>query len=211
MRLRLFMLAAIIGGCAPRDDESRRQGEAVRGGAPIPVDARSDPWWEHTVARDLTGDGRAETLRLVARGYRPESLKVTFSITAVDSVLYTLSWPSDGYFAYEGPIESIPPSRLAERTRSALSRFLNDDAFGTTAEVDSGEAVETISHQLCVTFANGTYATDPSCLDTLVRPLWQDMVRRNVVTFSFGSGGEVSRTIVWSTRMRRFLEVFACC
>jgi hypothetical protein len=85
------------------------------------------------------------------------------------------------------------------------------DAFGTVNSVNRADAVETITHQVCVKFSGGAFTSDSACADTLAAPLWENMSRLKTVTFSFGSGGEVSRTIAWSAPMQRFLEVFACC
>ena len=211
LKLNSLILPIMVGSCAPSDEARQRRSNSQEDISSV-RETSAAPWWDKTIARDLTGDGRPESLRLMAYGQRPESLRVTLSISSVDhAVLYTISWPSAGYFAHEGPIDSISHSRLAAQVREELSGFFSDDAFGTVGVVDSGDAVETIGHQVCVKFSNDAFIADSACPDTLARPLWKEMRRLRTVTFSFGSGGEVSRTIAWSVPMRRFLEVFACC
>ena len=57
-----------------------------------------------TVERDLTGDGRAEVLRLVAAGESMDSLDVTFSIMSDRAIPYTESMaPLTRREGFDGP------------------------------------------------------------------------------------------------------------
>ena len=175
------------------------------------VAARSDSvWWDRVVVLELTGNGQLDSLRLFAVGQRPESLTVTFAISERGKTLYTLSWPSYLYFAYDHPIDSIPRVRLAQRVQKHFDEFFDADAFRMAVPGDSSQAFEILPYQLCPDTA-ALSVTRSSCPDTLIRSVWEDILRGRPKSFTFFSGGEIIRTIVWSSRMHRFLEVFACC
>lgn len=94
-------------------------------------------WYRHLVLRDLTTDGLPDSLQLVASGQRPESLRITFTITSGGATRYQAVWRSQWYFIYERPIDSIPEAEQTKHVNDHLHEFFQPQAFGRLNPADS--------------------------------------------------------------------------
>ena len=153
------------------------------------------------------GDGGVDTLLLVATGTRAESLQVRFRIRSAGKVVYEATWPSELYFAYDAPVESIPGPRLRAVVLRHLDQFLEPDAFGRLSAADSAAALEILPYEVC----GDSLATASRCPSDLVTQAWRGVLASARRTFTVFSGGEHTRTIAWSRRAQRFYVVFSCC
>lgn len=161
--------------------------------------------------RDLTKDGRPDSLQLIAIGQRPESLRVTFSVTSGGETRYQASW-SEWYFIYDRLIDSIPAAERSKRVGDHLNEFFLPQDFGTVSPDDSSDAFDILPYEVCGQPAGTPVAEGrESCPAGLVRSILQDIVALSPPTFRFFSGGEHSRIIAWSRQLRRFVVIFACC
>lgn len=164
-------------------------------------------WFQRAEYRDLTGDGRIDTLLLTATGTRPESLHVQFTIRSAGRTVYEETWSSAYYFAYDAPVESIPTVRVRSAVSRHLGRFFAAESFGRLSSADSAEAFDILPYEVC----GDSVARGPGCPARVIARTWRDLLASARVTFTFFSGGEYTRTIAWSRRARRFYVVFSCC
>jgi hypothetical protein len=96
-------------------------------------------WYRAQVARDLTGDGRPDTLLLEARGTRPDSLHVVFRIRVEGREVYRLAWSNEEEFG-DFPLPQEARARadsMARVAKRGLDAFLSPDRF---APLDSSQA-----------------------------------------------------------------------
>lgn len=161
-------------------------------------------WYEKATERDLTGDGRPETLLLRALGSAPDSLIIRFTIEGTGGTLYRAQWLSSWYFFYyPEPLDSIPRETVERTVRRHLEEFLSPDKFRrvrdepglTPEERELGDA----------------YALDYYAGRARADSILQEMLDRNVPTFTYFSGYELIRTIAWSPSKGRFYVILECC
>src|SRR5690348_6948144 len=111
-------------------------------------------WFRRSVARyDLTGDGKPETLTLIAHGSRVDSLRIEFTIRSAGKTVYDDSWLSTSYFQYDDPIDSIPEPVKRRRVFDELRKFLRAGNFEPLDRSDAQnpgptDAVETIAFSI---------------------------------------------------------------
>ena len=196
------------------------------------------PWFESERRLDLTGDGRPETIRVQAHGTRPESLAVEMTITSAGRELYRVEWNSVLYFFYDEPVSEIPGDVVLSQVNSQFARLLAESAFEpfTTLDYptawvptvpDSDDPRDRIAWTLKAEPARrrltDSLGTEPSSVqlaryrwtfpvDTAaVNRVWRDMAGLDLVSFTFFSGGEHLRKIVWSPMRQEFMVVWSCC
>jgi len=102
--------------------------------------ARARPWHSVQLVRDMTGDGRPDTLTLEARGTRPDSLDVTFVIRGNGHELFRDAWNNADEFADERnaqPAKRISPDSLARRVRHEMDTFFDAANFASAASLQS--------------------------------------------------------------------------
>jgi hypothetical protein len=166
-----------------------------------------------TVERDLTGDGRAEVLRLVAAGKSVDSLDVTFSVISDGAILYsehmvllTRSW---GYDAGRRTV-----SRARHRARLAEfagwffgdRKFMSPDGFVAELGDGAGRHIQLIPEVIDRDRAEGTPSDMARAVST-----WQEIQQSNVTIFTYSPGGDRVRAIAWSERDQRFYQLWECC
>lgn len=94
-----------------------------------PPRARRPLWHAVRAIRDVTGDGRADTLTLVARGARADSLDVTFRIRGAGRELFRDDWNTADQFLEE---RDLPPGQRA--SADSLARIVRRDMDGFFAD-----------------------------------------------------------------------------
>jgi len=106
-----------------------------QGAHPQPV------WYRADIARNLTSDGRPDTLLLEARGTRPDSLHVLFRIRSNGREVYREAWSNGDEFE-DLDLPEEPRARadaIAGYARMRLEAFLSPDRF---ASLDTSQAKE---------------------------------------------------------------------
>lgn len=159
--------------------------------------------------RDLTGDGRPETLRLVGTGPRFDSLNVTLTITRDGAVIYRMTMaPLTRQVGYSRS------RRTTEQQRTLVSGygawFFGNDKFMTPqAFVDflRRHAPGHLRDMPEVIARDGGFPTDTA----MGAMLWREMQARSVTILQFSPGGDGIWAIGWSERTSRFYRLMECC
>ena len=214
--------------CTPTPDASDTTAASVAPAAPTGDTIRI----ARGISEDLTGDGRPERLTLDARGPTIDSLRVRLEIRSPeDSLLLASSWTSEFYFQYVDRAE-MTDAAADSTVRKHINAVLTDSAFrnrvaGTVSDtmmlgmmrdairydiathqwrtensLAPGDELPPAAHDPINTLAR---AVPRSRIDALVTEL------RGRKTFTWFAGGEVTYTIAWSDRERRFVTIFSCC
>lgn len=217
------MLCAVLAACGDGDGSRADTSQAAE-----PISIR------RTREADLTGDGRAERLAVMAGGPRYDSLEVTLEIRSPDdSLLYTASWESTYYFAYDDRTQ-LSDSAVEHRVRAQVDSLLGDDAFlpgGTEMTTDARLNREGMRDAIRFDVAEEMWrrtnnlpadsSTPPSAMnainaialdsvsDARVESLVAEL--RDRPSFRYFAGGESTYVIAWSDEERRFVTVWACC
>lgn len=182
MRRVLSVAATALLAACPSPEPAPDSALAV---APPSVDTAPAPWYARTRALDLTGDGIADTVRLVATGARPDSLQVELSLVVDGQALHEERWGS----SYE--LQLLDPAQPAPgRVEAALRARL--DSVLARVRVDSIGAPGV-----------RLMAEDRAILDTIApRPAWR---------VSVAYGFETTANLAWDAPRRRFVRLFSCC
>jgi hypothetical protein len=224
--LSLAMAGAGVAGCSPKGDasDSTRRGSGAAAGDSITITKdRSE---------DLTGDGAPEKIILSARGSRMDSLRVRLEIRgAGDSVLYVSSWTSRFYFQY---LERAGMSDAAADSivRRHLDAVLADSAFRTGVPGSSADTMRAAMMRDAIRYdiaTNQLRTAHGLPLDAEIPPSAHDSINvlaasvpkaridalydelKGKKSFTFFAGGEVTYSIAWSDREKRFVTIFSCC
>ena len=232
MRAMQALVAAAIGtiasvaACSPKAADGTDS--AAAGGA-APADSMSIV---KERLEDLTGDGVPEKLTVTARGPKIDSLRVHLEIRgAGDSVLYASSWDSHFYFQYlDRPAMSDAAADSTVRRR--LDAVLADTAFRVGVRGAPGDTInasmmrdairyDIATHRLRTARGLGPGAELPRAAHDSVNVLAGTVPRAEIEalfnelktkkSFTYFAGGEVTYSIAWSDRERRFVTIFSCC
>lgn len=166
-----------------------------------------------TVERDLTGDGRAEVLRLVAAGKTMDSLDVTFSIMSDRAILYTDRMvPLTRRWGYDAGRRMSLVSEHRARVNSFADwffgdgKFMSPDGFVAKLRDGAGRHIPLIPHVINADRAEGTPSDMARAAST-----WEEIQRSAVTIFTYSPGGDSVRAIAWSKRDQRFYQLWECC
>lgn len=189
------------------------------------------PFFEDERRVDLLGDSSPERVAVHAIGTRSDSLRVRLAIySAADSLLYLDAWDSSFYFRYD-LIEGKADTTVQRIVRGHLTELLRDGAFapppfpdGTaqpTGRMPDPEAVRYHIAEYSWRSSSGvpdTVPLPPEANDAIgqyvvpesdVAVLIVELARRP--SFTYYAGGEVTYTVAWSDRERRFIRTQSCC
>ena len=162
------------------------------------------------VERDLTGDGKAETLRVVGVGRTLDSLDVTFTIAAGDSVIFrTRLAPLTRTTGFDADRRII-----SIREHQARLAAFADWFFDSTHFVSPSAFLDDLKRS-----APGRIAEIASVADRDRRPqegrrgtaIWEEIRQSRVTIFTFSPGGDALTAIGWSRHARRFYRLLECC
>ncbi|MCZ6918104.1 MAG: hypothetical protein O7I93_15130 [Gemmatimonadetes bacterium] len=185
-------------------------------GLAAPLLGQDAAWYSRVVERDLTGDGQREILEVRAVGETSDDLTITFRVIADGRDIYATEWDSRAYFTDD---DSGDAERRDAQVRSALAEFF-----------DRGFAPVTHTHPFMGTPLPEAWRPNPESDDprewiarelraagrgdvdaAAVTAIWDEMVGRGALGFSFSTGGQERRRIAWSPRLGRFLVIWSCC
>lgn len=143
------------------------------------------PWYRHVRTLDLTGDGRADSVRLEAVGARPDSLRITLSLLVHGLEKHREAWGSSYELALLDSTARVSP-RVNAVVRAKLDTVLASvvverlDAAGVRLMAEDSAAIAGL---------------EP-------RPTHR-------VSFSYGF--ETTVRLVWDAPRERFVRLWSCC
>ena len=176
-RTLVMTAAAIALGCSPEARVPEAEPEAE------PETDR--PWYENVRTLDLTGDGRADSVRLAALGTRPDSLAVALTIMVDGVEKHREEWGS----SYEVMLHDTAgggPARLDALVRARLDTVL----ASVIVEPLSAPSVRLMAEDSAI------------LAGVLPRPTHR-------VSFSYGY--ETTARLVWDAPRDRFVRLWSCC
>ena len=142
-------------------------------------------WYDETRALDLTGDGRIDSVRLVATGERPDSLQISLLLLVAGEEKLREEWGS----SYELALVDS-----ASRTIPRVDTVLRARLDSVLASVDV-EPLDASGARLM--------AEDSAILSALEpRP-------NHRISFSYGY--ESTARLVWDAPRKRFVRLWSCC
>ena len=184
--LMAAIAASALLGCAAGepDPESERNAKA---NTVVDSVARAalPPWYRRARALDLTGDGRADSVRLDAVGARPDSLHISLALIVGGMEEHREQWSS----SYELALTDF--SRRDHRTVDTLLRARLDSVLlGVVVQRLDAPGVRLM-------------AEDSTILAGLEpRPTYR---------ISFSYGYETTVRLVWDAPRQRFVRLWSCC
>jgi hypothetical protein len=163
------------------------------------------------IRRDLTGDGKAETLRLIGVGRTIDSLAVTLSIESSGRIIYRASLvPLTHRVSYDADRRMRSRSQQRKWVAGYGRWFFGDAHFKHPAEF-----VTSWRDQAPARIAKiaQTIARDGSFFPDTARgtAIWTEMRREDVTIFEFPTGGDAVIAIGWSAHDARFYRLVECC
>ena len=159
-------------------------------GAPATVaatDARAAPapWYDRARTLDLTGDGRADVVRLAATGERPDSLRISLLLFVAGEEKHREEWGSSYELAL---VDSA--SRRSPRVDAVLRARLDSVLASVTAQ------------------PLGALGTRLMAEDSA---LLAGLEPRPTQRISFAYGYESTVRLVWDAPRTRFVRLWSCC
>jgi hypothetical protein len=182
--IALIALIAVLPGLGCQGAEPARapsRGVAA-GSAAAPA---SPAWYRSARTLDVTGDGRADSVRLDAVGARPDSLQVTLSILVDGEERFREAWGS----SYELALVDS-----AARARSGVETILR-------ARLDSVLASVVVRP---LAAPGVRLMAEDSTLLAGLQP-------RPTQLLSFSYGYETTVRLVWDAPRERFVRLWSCC
>lgn len=163
-----------------------------------------------SVERDLTGDGKPETLRLVGVGPAIDDLDITFTIESEGRTIYrSKMMPLTRSVGFDAGRRTLSleqfRARLEEFPRGFFGKekFLPPAAFVDHLHSMSREAVADIPKAI---------ARDRPPAETRDGgEIWKEIFNSPVTIFEFSPGGDSVVAIGWSARAGRFYRLLECC
>ena len=178
--------ATILLGCTTGETDAGPGRDSGAKAAPDSVaSAEAQPWYRRARALDLTGDGRADTARLVAAGTRPDSLRITLELIVDGEAKHREGWGS----TYELAIADS--ARAAGEGADSLLRARLDSVLASVVV----QRFDAPGVRLM--------AEDSAILDSL-QP-------RPTHRISFAYGYETTVRLAWDAPRRRFVRLWSCC
>ena len=143
------------------------------------------PWYQRTRSLDVTGDGKADSVRLVALGTRPDSLRVALSLVVDGQEKHREAWGT----SYE--LALLDSAARGSADLDSVVRAKLDSVLASVAM----ERLDAPGVRLM--------AEDTAVLAGLdARPTHR-------VSFSYGY--ETTVRLVWDAPRERFVRLWSCC
>ena len=179
----MYILAATAGlGCPASDTRD----DSARVPAPDTTTvAAATPWYDRTRALDLTSDGRADSIRLVASGTRPDSLSIALSFIVGGEQKHVERWGS----SYELTLVDSAV-RVSPRVDTLLRAKLDSVLASVVVQRLDAPGVQLMA--------------EDSAAFTALNP-------RPTHRISFAYGYESTTRLVWDSAQQRFVRLWSCC
>jgi len=189
--------------------------------------------------RDLTGDGRAEVLKLVGNGRSVDSLDVTFSIESAGATVYrTRLAPMTRTVGFDRSRRTLSLAQHRQRLREFGKWFFGPTKFKRPSEFlknwggpgriaripgviardrklsTTVDSLVAIGHSPIEAkrIARSAVHRSVSAADSIrAVATWKEIQETGVTLFEYSAGGDHATAIGWSARDRRFYLLVECC
>lgn len=162
------------------------------------------------VERDLTGDGKAEVLRVVGVGTTVDNLDATFTIESAGRTIFRFTLePLTRTVGFDRGRRPISEEEQRARVKEFGRWFFAHEKFRRPTEfVESlrGMAPGRVA-EIPDVIARDRHAADTR--DASV--IWEEILQSPVTIFTFSPGGDAIVAIGWSARAGRFYRLLECC
>jgi hypothetical protein len=220
MRIPVTTLIAVAFGCSQAADrtafvETTRISAVPTATSSSPAQNAESDQADTTVIlglveRDLTGDGKPETLSVVGVGRTLDSLAVTFSIESSGRTIYRFPLaPLTRTVGFDAGRRTVSAEEHRARLKEFGPWFFAEGKFQSlSAFVDSLRV-----------WARGRVAQIPEVIARDRQPtdsvspilIWEDIQNTAGTIFTFSPGGDAIVAIGWSVRAQRFYRLLECC
>jgi hypothetical protein len=224
--LLLLLSLACARGEAPPDAHVEAAAEMPKDSMVL-IDGAAG-WYDRSRVLDVTGDGMPDTLQLIARGARTDSLVMTLLVRSQGDTSILAAWRSD-YDFIDPPDEIKLPGPARDSTlRARYDRVLQSAVVEPYSDSTLGQPwipsrtfwdCEGNAHH-CVMVQMNEREHPNVRIDSLeglpfdtvaARRVVTDLAARRLVSLTYSYGYESTESVVWSPVLRTFLLVFACC
>lgn len=180
----LALSAALVGlGCWGSGPAPESATDSVAAAVPAPASAA--PWYHRARALDLSNDGQADSVRLVALGARPDSLRVTLTFLVDGAERDREGWGSSYELAL---VDSAV--RASPRADTLLRAALDSVLASVVVQRLDAPGVRLMAED---------------------RAVLADLEPRPTHRVSFSYGYETTVRLVWDAPRRRFVRLWSCC
>jgi hypothetical protein len=168
--------------------------------------------FRRTVAQDVTGDGRPDTLRLI--GTVPDFSK--------DSIVPILTIETNGQIVYEQRLDPITRAvgfdggrriltgdEYREHIREFATSFLDASQFRPAAAFRARLQSAMPAHVARI--GQIIEADRPPSDGRSGEEIWREIEDSDVPVFTYSPGGDALVAIAWSATARRFYKLLSCC
>ena len=159
---------------------------------------------------DMTGDGQAEELQVIGVGRSPDSLEVTFSITAGGRTLFSERLrPMTRTIGFDAGRRTLSASEHRKRLDEFEDFFFDPGKFHTPTEF-----VKMLqeSARLHIQRIPEVIARQRSAADSMTAAeIWEEIRSRELTVFQYSGGGDGVTAIAWSPSDRTFYHLWQCC
>ena len=158
--------------------------------------------------RDLTGDGKAELLRVVGVGPSIYDLGVTFTIESAGKMIYRYDMGRmTRAVGYDAGRHVISEEQHRARIKDFGRWFFDDKKF-----MRPREYVEFLRAHAREHIAEIPNLIDRQASDTVPGSMiWEGMLNSPITIFTFSPGGDTIEAIGWNAPTGRFCELLSCC
>ena len=160
--------------------------------------------------RDLTGDGKPETLRVVGVGSTTDNLEVTFTIESAGRTIYQFRLERlTRLVGLDGGRRVISTEQHRARLNEFERWFFAEGKFQQPAEFVASLAKIAPGR---VAQIPDVIARDRDISDVRDgRVIWQEIQESRLTVFTFSPGGDAIVAIGWSRQAGRFYRLVECC
>lgn len=162
------------------------------------------------VERDLTGDGKPETLRVVGVGPAIDNLDATFTIESAGKTIYRFKLERlTRNVGFDAGRQVLSAEQHRDRLSEFRLWFFAEEKFQRPAQfVDSLR----VTARLRVPEIPEVIARDRQPSDTRDGgEIWEEILKSPVTIFMFSPGGDAIVAIGWSAQAGRFYRLLECC
>lgn len=164
-----------------------------------------------TAQRDLTGDGKPETLRVIGVGPSIDSLDLTFTIESEGRVVYSLAMvPLTRSIGFDAGRRRLTAAEHRTRIRDFGRWFFDARKFknpSTFVQEWQDMAPGRLAEIPAVIARDGRFPADSA----RGAAIWKEMQRNNTPIFEFSPGGDAVFAIGWNAPDGRFYKLVECC
>jgi hypothetical protein len=162
------------------------------------------------VDRDLTGDGKPETLRVVGVGPTIDNLDVTFTIESEGKTIYHFKLvPLTRSVGFDARRRKLSADQHRARLEKFGQWFFAKEKFERPAEFV--ESLRVMARARVAEIPDAIARDRQSSETRDGGEIWKEILSSPVTIFTFSPGGDAIVAIGWSARAGRFYRLLECC